>query len=265
MFEDLDANGDGVLDMEEFKTMLSTYAVLRKANDEGSVSIAALPAKVQPALKVFDADGDGTVDPKELMRAAEMYQQSKQSQNRMRKFIIGLVLFIIALIGINAAMTFMMVELAKETKAEPDGIMRVNTIDGTKGAVVRTAANGEPAPLTSALPDSAFAELKQFEIKSENGAFLSLMVLGWYRIPDAARSKTGNVVKIITYAGFIILDGAEMTFEEVVGKVFSEAGFDVINGRKLLGLYELIGKAFPPKIMLPLNILITKTTNTFQK
>ena len=107
------------------------------------------------------------------------------------------------------------------------------------GSVVRTAANGEPAPLTSALPDSAFAELKQFEIKSENGAFLSLMVLGWYRIPDAARSKTGNVVKIITYAGFIILDGAEMTFEEVVGKVFSEAGFDVVNGRKLLGMYEL--------------------------
>ena len=246
MFADIDTDGDGVLNMDEFEAMISTYAVLRRSNQEGSVSISTLPDKVQPALKIFDQDGDGTVDPKELMRAAEMYQQSKQSQKRMRKFIIGLVLFIIALIGINAAMTFMMVELAKETKAEPDGIMRVNTIDGTKGAVVRTAANGEPAPLTSALPDSAFAELKQFEIKSENGAFLSLMVLGWYRIPDAARSKTGNVVKIITYAGFIILDGAEMTFEEVVGKVFSEAGFDVINGRKLLGLYELIGKiCFP--------------------
>ena len=124
VFADIDANGDGVLDMEEFKTMLSTYAVLRRSNQEGSVSISTLPDKVQPALKVFDQDGDGTVDPKELMRAAELYQASKKSQKRMRKFIIGLVLFVIALIGINSAMTFMMVELGKETKASPDGIMR---------------------------------------------------------------------------------------------------------------------------------------------
>ena len=119
--------------MDEFKTMLSTYAVLRKSNQEGSVSISTLPDKVQPALKIFDQDGDGTVDPKELMRAAELYQASKKSQKRMRKFIIGMVLFIIALIGINSAMTFMMVELGKETKASPDGVMRVNAGGGNQG------------------------------------------------------------------------------------------------------------------------------------
>ena len=30
VFSDIDANGDGVLDMDEFKTMLSTYAVMRR-------------------------------------------------------------------------------------------------------------------------------------------------------------------------------------------------------------------------------------------
>ena len=239
VFADIDANGDGVLDMEEFKTMLSTYAVLRRSNQEGSVSISTLPDKVQPALKVFDQDGDGTVDPKELMRAAELYQASKKSQKRMRKFIIGLVLFVIALIGINSAMTFMMVELGKETKASPDGVMRVNAGGGQHGAVVKTAANGEPAPLTTALPDAAFEQLKQFQVDSPTGAHVSLAVQGWYRVPQPT-AATGSVVKLITAAGFIILDGTDMTFEETLGTVFTEAGFTV-NGRKLLGIYELVG------------------------
>ena len=184
VFADIDANGDGVLDMDEFKTMLSTYAVLRKSNQEGSVSISTLPDKVQPALKIFDQDGDGTVDPKELMRAAELYQSSKKSQKRMRKFIIGMVLFIIALIGINSAMTFMMVELGKETKASEDGVMRVNAGGGQQGAVVKTAANGESAPLTTALPDAAFEQLKRFVVDSPTGAHVSLVVQGWYRVPS---------------------------------------------------------------------------------
>jgi hypothetical protein len=67
------------------------------------------------------------------------------------------------------------------------------------------------------------------------------MVLGWYRVPNSVEATTGSFVKIITYAGFITLDGTEMTFEETAGHVFSEAGFSVVNGRKLLGIYELIG------------------------
>ena len=230
VFADIDANGDGVLDMDEFKTMLSTYAVLRKSNQEGSVSISTLPDKVQPALKIFDQDGDGTVDPKELMRAAELYQASKKSQKRMRKFIIGMVLFIIALIGINSAMTFMMVELGKETKASPDGVMRVNAGGGQQGAVVRTAANGEPAPLTSASSGRRVRAAQAVRGRLARPARTSpSSSRAGTASPTPRRSKTGNVVKIITYAGFIILDGAEMTFEETVGNVFSEAGFDVIR------------------------------------
>ena len=188
VFADIDANGDGVLDMDEFKTMLSTYAVLRRSNQEGSVSISTLPDKVQPALKVFDQDGDGTVDPKELMHAAELYQASKKSQKRMRKFIIGLVLFVVALIGINSAMTFMMVELGKETKASPDGVMRVNAGGGQHGAVVKpddvliaadAASEENPVPpadihfiarLGGDIPKHLFSELAD--------TFMSLMSMG---------------------------------------------------------------------------------------
>ena len=43
VFADIDANGDGVLDMEEFKTMLSTYAVLR-----GRTRRAPSPSRPSP-------------------------------------------------------------------------------------------------------------------------------------------------------------------------------------------------------------------------
>ena len=132
-----------------------------------------------------------------------------------------------------------MVEISKETKASPDGVMRVNAGGGHQGAVVKTAANGEPSPLTSGLPDAAFAQLKQFQVDSPTGAHVSLVVQGWYRVPSPI-ATTGSVVKIMTAAGFIILDGTDMTFEETVGTVFSEAGFDVM-GRKLLGMYEIVG------------------------
>ena len=46
--QDLVEKGDGVLDMDEFRKMVSTYAVLRKANDEGSVSIDHLFTLLNP-------------------------------------------------------------------------------------------------------------------------------------------------------------------------------------------------------------------------
>ena len=173
------------------------------------------------------------------MRAAELYQASKKSQKRMRKFIIGLVLFVIALIGINSAMTFMMVELGKETKASDgidarptprrnQGLCRENRSQRGTGATHICSSRLRLCG-TQAVRD----QVRERRVPLAHGPRL-------VPHPRPARSKTGNAVKIITYAGFIILDGAEMTFEEVVGKVFSEAGFDVGNGRKLLGMYELI-------------------------
>ena len=100
------------------------------------------------------------------------------------------MLFVVALIGINSAMTFMMVELSKETKASPDGVMRVNAGGGHQGAVVKTAANGEPSPLTSGLPDAAFAQLKQFQVDSPTGAHVSLACLNPLQQPAASSSSS---------------------------------------------------------------------------
>ena len=131
------------------------------------------------------------------------------------------------------------VEATKETVAGSDGVMRSNSGDGL---VVKVNQNQVGHALTSALPDEAFEQMRQLQVKSPTtGAYLSLTILGWYRVPDESRACKGSFVKLITAAGFVTLDNDDMTFEETVGHAFTEAGFVVVNGRRLLGVYELVG------------------------
>lgn len=132
---------------------------------------------------------------------------------------------------------FGIVEATKESRVSNDGVMRS---DSDKEVTVQVAASAIPQDLTSQPPNSAFNQLKVFSIKSRTGAFLSLNVLGWYRVPKVA-DATLSIVTLITQAGFIIIEGTDLTFEVTMGHVFSAAGFDVIKGRKLLGTFDLVG------------------------
>ena len=74
LFAEGDMNKDGFLQTSELEEMISEYNFLKHANDTGVVTIAALPQKVQPILRKFDSNGDGTVDPEELAHAARLYE-----------------------------------------------------------------------------------------------------------------------------------------------------------------------------------------------
>ena len=39
---------------------------------DGSIPIQQLPTELRPAMKTFDLDGDGTINPMELARGAEL-------------------------------------------------------------------------------------------------------------------------------------------------------------------------------------------------
>lgn len=242
--------------MDELKEASEMFSQLKQSNE---IHLKFMPPEAMDILKVFDGDGDGTVDVGELAMAAQMYKQSKESNKKLGKMIFGLMFVILVMVGLIGAMMFTVVEMTKESRTASDGVMRSNT---PEAAVVKTGSaisdmNGtrfttsdgktvgvksvlETVKLSSGLPDAAFKQLKQFEVVSPTGAYVSLAVAGWYRVPskDAA---TGSFVKIITHVGFIALDGEEMSFEETMGHVFSESGFKVDGGRKLLGMYEIIG------------------------
>ena len=51
--------------------MAKMYSDMKKASAEGCIAISTLPKEIQSTLEVFDVDGDGSVAPIELARAAE--------------------------------------------------------------------------------------------------------------------------------------------------------------------------------------------------
>ena len=69
-------------------------------------------------------DGTGTVDVSELTAGAQLYTESRKQNSRNQKIIGALLAFILIFIGVLSTMTFMVVELTKETKAETSGVMK---------------------------------------------------------------------------------------------------------------------------------------------
>ena len=63
-------NEDGVLGSNELEDMVLTHLSQKKAKSKGRISLAGLPSHVQAS---FDADGDGTIDAQELVRAGQLF------------------------------------------------------------------------------------------------------------------------------------------------------------------------------------------------
>ena len=68
---EIDDDGSGILDEKELTEMAKMYSDMKKASAEGCIAISTLPKEIQSTLEVFDVDGDGSVAPIELARAAE--------------------------------------------------------------------------------------------------------------------------------------------------------------------------------------------------
>ena len=123
-------------------------------------------------------------------------------------------------------------------KVDDSGVM---TKRGSDEPITVTSVNSvQTASLSSNLPDDYLLELQYFRVTGPNGAKLVLQVHGTMRYKRAP-STYGTVVALLTHVGEITLDGSVIEFSDTVGAVFTRAGFTLTtNGRRLLGLYELV-------------------------
>ena len=250
--DDIDDEGNGILELDEIIEVFHTFSKLKRANRTGQIFIETLPAAVQAPLRVFDQDGDGTVAPMELARGAELYMESKKMVKKLTKLAAALLLLMGIMLAAITGLVFTVVELSKETKIEggvtldkttgmPTASAGLSDASGvTKTADNKTASaavNSVPAALTSSLPDAAFDEMRYLRVENDQ-AKLVLQIHGWARFYEG----DGSTVVLMTHVGECRITGRQLSFSSDVSPVFEQAGFTVdASGRRLMSLYSLVG------------------------
>ncbi|XRB22660.1 EF-hand domain-containing protein [Pseudoscourfieldia marina] len=195
LLNDIDDEKNGKLEMDELTEIFSTYGALKRANKEGSISIKQLPKEIQPTLKVFDVDGDGTVAPMELARGAELYKESKKTTKRLMIVSGVLLIVLVALVAGIVSLTAVVVEETKETKADNSGALvkkGTSTPVGTAKATKSLALFDMPGQSAGTLSGVKLINLKQF------GTLLGYTITG-YRATDTKvtfLASSGDVVAV---------------------------------------------------------------------
>ncbi|KXZ48983.1 hypothetical protein GPECTOR_24g273 [Gonium pectorale] len=249
------------------KQMLRVQSIMKK------VGGAQRSREVHAILEELDRDHDGTIDVAELIDMVEGIVKSRRERRYMWFVIIALFVFAACTIGTIIGLTYAVVNALKDTevtgsvmyvKGSATDVVKVGSADfavvnnvmvprsaadaanptniTSPTSVMQTAAfAGIRQPLSSRLPLETLFELKFLHIKGVGEAELGVDVNGVARVPLAG-SVYGTVVRMITAAGTITLDGTVLTFSSQVADIFEEAGFRVSGSRRaLVGDYYVFG------------------------
>jgi hypothetical protein len=234
LFNTIDANEDGAIDLREFEKLheiVTAHTRIRTLS--------------------------------EASKAKELVAESKRARlfQKMAMFI-GLMLFIM-LVG-NAGLTAAVVTFLKDTSLSNDGIMlsKVTGMPVTTGSTevhneggtlvdpnthepVKVSTSHKPLRLDSRLPNNVLDELLYLDFSSSAGGYLHMAVQAYSRVvtmPGVACEEPlfGSYLRFQTAVGAVWLDGDIITFEDGMEGVFHTAGFKV-SGRRLQSAFELVG------------------------
>ena len=205
------------------------------AVDRKRLSIQDFSPEMQDSLRALDLDGSGSVDSRELARAAEAYRSVQARAKRLNRMLaFGAVVLMLTLAAFSG-LVFAVVEMTKESRVSESGVLMVKGSNET----VKTSQVLNKSTMCSQLGDEVFRDMRYLEVTSPTGSTVSLNILGWARMPED-HSLHGTVVVIVTQVGTVTIDGSELAFEDSVAPFFSKAGFSVSStGRRLQGLYKV--------------------------
>lgn len=272
--KDIDEDGSGLISLEEileqqFKLEEAGLTINIKAVEERIVSkykgkiedMSEQDRKLIKTLKDVDTEGDGDIEVEELLTLNTALQDSEKAKEQLKKLLILVVLGCLGLMILMFTMTFAANEASKEAKASPSGAMiaakptaaasesaastrRRLEMSGDQdvdhmGPGARRALgvrkSMQQRKLASTMPDKFFKELDWLELTSPSSSTVSLKILSIVRIPRKS-AKCGSLLLLISVHGKVILDDTDMAFDDNIGELFSEAGFEMVREDSPLSL-----------------------------
>eukprot|EP00976_Prorocentrum_cordatum_P058416 1172696-Prorocentrum_minimum.AAC.1 len=227
LLKEIDDEGNGYLEADELTEVFTMYCALKKSQKDGTISIATLPKELQPTLKVFDVDDDGSVAPLELARAAELYKDSKNQVKRLYKAVAVLFIILMALVGCIVGLVAVVVEESKESTVSGNGMSYVK---GSSTPVVTGGVQAE-ASIYNALQFTTeqLESITNLNFDNQAGAMA-------YKIVGAFRSPSADFVKFYASTDAVITVTAEgLDVADPVNNVrFQETQAQTATRRRML-------------------------------
>ena len=126
----------GFVDGAELVMILKMHQSLLHASSHDTIPIAVMPYHMHDKLKIFDKDGNGSLDREEIMAAAHLYHQAKQ-RNRRLLILVGVCAFIMVLmLGAISGLVYAVVEGTKETHTNKNSGVMSSSLNETNVGLV---------------------------------------------------------------------------------------------------------------------------------
>eukprot|EP00931_Biecheleriopsis_adriatica_P091759 TRINITY_DN6563_c0_g1_i5.p1 TRINITY_DN6563_c0_g1~~TRINITY_DN6563_c0_g1_i5.p1 ORF type:complete len:879 (+),score=166.14 TRINITY_DN6563_c0_g1_i5:131-2767(+) len=227
-------DGDGTLDARELTAIFRLYRDMKESQATGTVKISSVPKDIQAVMSRFDDNGDGTINPFELAKAADLYEASKQQVRRLMKLTAGLFIMLLMTLLAIGILTYGVVEMSKETTADDSGMVFVKGTNTptSSGQAIKTVDLFQHYKLT---PDE-LENVKSLKISSDDGKDTFIYTVTGAKKKDAAVTySTSSGDKIVCSASHI------KVIEATTGKLLLQKDYaQARRARLLLDRYSAV-------------------------
>jgi hypothetical protein len=213
----IDTANNGQLNVHEIEEASDIIRIAKKAKEGNSAELdyTHQPENIAKVLEGWDADKSGSVGVSELVMAAEAQKKMSEENRLVKRLLVGAFILISILMASIFALSLTAAEMAKETKANPDGV--IVTDSG------KVAAMGSAVDRITLLdfPSLGIEKLKQMRdfgyVHNDTYHFRMLSAFAWRSETEMELTATNGEVLSIDSSSLLLTlrkpDGQQFTMD----------------------------------------------------